>query len=53
MERVRKCQNCGQVKPLSEFRATLQIRSGYYWDCRECQNEKRKAYEEAVKRESD
>lgn len=48
MERVRKCQNCGQVKPLSEFRATLQIHSGYYWDCRECQEEKRRMFKKAV-----
>lgn len=52
MERVRKCQNCGIVKPISEFRATLKIHSGYYWDCRECQDEKREAYEKAVSHES-
>ena len=47
----RKCQTCGETKPISEFKATKLIKSGFYWDCRTCQAAKEQKYKEAVRRE--
>ena len=41
MERLKKCNKCGDDKPLSEFNKNTSAADGYEYHCRECEKRKK------------
>jgi hypothetical protein len=44
VEATKRCNTCGQIKPLSMFYKRTDRRNGYKSDCKDCILEKREAY---------
>ena len=42
--KTKKCSNCGEVKPLTEFYKNKGMKDGYQYECKKCNSERYKEY---------
>ena len=49
MEEKKKCRTCQEEKNINKFRINIRMKEKYRNDCKKCESEKRKKYQEQLK----